>query len=73
MKKFVLGVLAMISTLSMTASPTYAWETCDQTFSPIYLRYGAYHYLQDYASNPNNYPLYVQTAWAEIDTLQYFI
>ncbi len=47
--------------------------SCDQNFSPLYLRYGAYHSLQDSVSNPNPYPLYVQSMWAEFSTLGYFV
>jgi hypothetical protein len=55
--------LGSIATVGATA------YTCDQSFSPLYLRYGAYHYLQDKVSNPNNYMLYAQTMKAEFSTL----
>ena len=46
---------------------------CDQSFSPLYLRYDGYHYLQDKVSNPNSYMLYAQSMYAEFSTLGYFV
>lgn len=42
-------------------------------FPPLYLRYGAFHLLQDKVSNPNNFPLYAQSMYAEFSTLGYFV
>ena len=53
-------------------SASAAELACDQTFSPLYLRYGGYHYLQDKVTNPNLFPLYAQKMEANFSTLGYF-